>query len=378
MNRREMDCSERITYILDPASPYSGDDVAALLACDDPALLEVLYGAACSAEYGRHRRVRALLSLRVCLHLLDLMAATTGHEEATAGLLQLMISAKRDARLATPAGALLPTLFPDRRAAEPLFTLLYREDTSISWVAAQALALIDDAAVAAWLHRQLDAGGPVQRAKAALALAWRRDTGVLPALLAALGDDDWLVRELACHGLRVLADVRAVAALSRTVLAEEEPLVRAAAAEALGEIGGEDAVGPLIRALRDADAAVRAAAARGLGVLQSSQAVAPVVGLLQADPSMTVRCSAIQALREMASGVEAIMAALQDASPQVRKAAADALEDFADPRSFAPLITALDDPDLQVRKAAAGTLGEIPAFDSDDPAVVAKIRRLLA
>lgn len=374
-----MQCSERITNILNPEYVYSSEDFGALVACNDAELLEILYRAARSDDYRRQVRLRDVLSMRLCLHLLELMVLTTEHDDATAALLHMMISAKKSSSI-LPSGRdqeMSKFLFPDIRAADRLFTLLYRDDTSISWIAAQALALIDDGEIVGRLQQEIGEGDSVHQMKTALALAWCRDAHVLPALLAALSNGDWLVRQLACKGLRVLADARAVAALSHMVLEDEESLVRDAAAEALGNIGGHAVVTPLIEALRDPDEDVRATAAHQLGALQDPQAIDPLSNILRSDPNVMVRSSAIQAFRDMACGVEQIIAALQDNSPDVRAAAAGALEDFQDSRSFAPLITALDDPDTDVRYIAADTLSEIRSFDTDDPAVTAKIRHLL-
>ena len=323
------------------------------------------------------------------------MVATTEHDDAIASLLQLMISLKNNHRIAVNLGWThrIPSgLFPDKHAAEQLLSLLYRDNTNISWIAAHALALIDDDALINRLLQQLEKGGAAHQAKTALALACCGDRRAVPKLLAALCDEDWLVRELVCESLCVLEDTRAISPLARIALEDAESRVRNAAVEALGGIGSLAVLEPLIQALRDPDQQVRATAALQLGTLQYPQAIEPLSSILQADPDATVRCSAIQALSDMlfgeeqrsiqadgtmTRGVEQVIAALQDESPEVRAKAAGALEDLPDSRAFAPLIKAMDDPDTVVRCTAANTLAEIQTFHTDDAAVVEKIRRLL-
>jgi HEAT repeat protein len=58
--------------------------------------------------------------------------------------------------------------------------------------------------------------------------------------------------------------------------------------------------------------------------------------------------------------VLAIVAVLDDQIPVLRKDAAAALGDIADPRAREPLIARVGDPDPDVRKAIVWALGRLP------------------
>lgn len=79
---------------------------------------------------------------------------------------------------------------------------------------------------------------------------------------------------------------------------DPEASVRAAAAELLAAIGGEQAVPELAALLADANAQVRAAAAAGLGVLAHWPA-APDLAAALGDPAWDVRRAAAEALHEL-------------------------------------------------------------------------------
>jgi FOG: HEAT repeat len=90
----------------------------------------------------------------------------------------------------------------------------------------------------------------------------------VPALIQALGDDDWGVRRASAEAL-VKIGTPAVPALIQA-LGDSDSAVRRAAAEALGELGDPQAVPALIQALVDDWDDVRWAAAVALGKLGDS------------------------------------------------------------------------------------------------------------
>ncbi len=78
----------------------------------------------------------------------------------------------------------------------------------------------------------------------------------------------------------------------------EAARVRLMAAAALGEIGAEAAVKPLLKVLKDKDDRVRVAAADSLGRLRAADAVEPLIAMLE-DAVWTVRGAAVEALGEI-------------------------------------------------------------------------------
>jgi HEAT repeat protein len=182
---------------------------------------------------------------------------------------------------------------------------------------------------------------------------------------------------------------------------------RATAAFALGDMGSDRAIEPLIGALDDRVRDVRSAAARSLGMLEAERAVprlvqslarsevpraiaggallamgtkaAPGLRSLLDAPDAAVRANAIELLGFTgdASDTAALDAALREdhsiaasqwrEHAEVRAAAARALGRIGTPRAAAGLRHALDDPAPFVRTAAAHALGRIgdrEAFDA--------------
>ena len=112
---------------------------------------------------------------------------------------------------------------------------------------------------------------------------------------------------------------------------DESSGVRGWTAGALGEIGSEKAVDPLIRALADEDRNVRGRAASALGRLKSEKAVDPLIAALK-DKDSGVRWRAAFALGGLKSkkAVDPLTQALEDESEtifgKVKDRAFDSLE----------------------------------------------------
>lgn len=116
---------------------------------------------------------------------------------------------------------------------------------------------------------------------------------------------DTLIREsqvlqgAAAEALGWIGDNRAVAPLL-LFLSEGEPsdALRELAAEALGRIGDNSAVQPLIAALEDSNEWVRRAAAEGLGLIGDRAAIEPLAAHLR-DESTVVQDAAFDALKRL-------------------------------------------------------------------------------
>lgn len=153
---------------------------------------------------------------------------------------------------------------------------------------------------------------------------------------------------------------------------------RVAAAEMLGNVGGDDAASALprlIAAMRDPDASVRRA---------STKSLAQVVRGLPRRRMATIDA-------EMSSAVPPLVAALSDADATVRAEAAAGLAHlsddfhFNDPKTFVRRIIrinpdpalavpalerAASDPDAEVRRSAIRALGRIAPKEGDSPAIL--------
>lgn len=144
--------------------------------------------------------------------------------------------------------------------------------------------------------------------------------------------------------------------------------VRAAAAAALGRIGGDGSVEALIAALKYPDSSdVHCAAAEALGKIGDSRAVVPLAEALAGpDSNSYEREAATLALGELgtAGAVEPLITALRDEIREVRRAAAVALgevvdSEMVDSAATESLIAALEDPDADVREVATEDLGKM-------------------
>ncbi len=94
-----------------------------------------------------------------------------------------------------------------------------------------------------------------------------------PVFAGALGSEHETVRVSSCFGIVALAEPGTVRSRVTPLLADASPAVRAAAAEALGLVGGETLPESLARATRDEEPAVRAAATGALGAFDDGEAV---------------------------------------------------------------------------------------------------------
>ena len=205
-------------------------------------------------------------------------------------------------------------------------------------------------------------------------------------LIAALKAEDAGARARAA---RLLGDRRAIGCLEEPMealldaLADPSAGVRAAAAYSLAAWHNERVAAALIKALQDPEAWVRRNAALGLGYAGGQEAVVPLARALS-DANWEVRHAAAWAIANCAGGPEAIgpaesalLKALRDQSPWVRRRAAAALGNFrgtSEPAVVA-LIGALSDADAKVREATAEALGRAgPHSAKAVPALVAAVK----
>ena len=137
-----------------------------------------------------------------------------------------------------------------------------------------------------------------------------------------------------------------------------DPLQRAHAAVLLGKMGKEaaSAVPHLLAALKDGDRQVRCSVADALGEIGDPQAVGPLISVLEnADEDWEVQSRAAESLGKLGDprATESLMAALTNMVSHVRHMAVVALGEIGDPAAEEALTsTALYDPDMSVRTAA--------------------------
>jgi HEAT repeat protein len=143
------------------------------------------------------------------------------------------------------------------------------------------------------------------------------------------------------------------------LLRDLNPQVQVAAAEALGELGREEAVNPLLDELKDDNPQVRRAAATALGKIGAVGAAAELARLATNDPFAEVRQAANRALEQISEcSVRSLLEALTSTDIQERQAATNQLL-AAGQGALPPLIRLAGSDDPYLRRLVAGVLGMI-------------------
>jgi HEAT repeat protein len=167
------------------------------------------------------------------------------------------------------------------------------------------------------------------------------------------GDVDGLVRALANQRVRqeavhALGELGAIAMGSLVgALKDEDAFVREGAIEALGAIGGEQIVQPLIDVLTDRNELLRRSAIKVLGAVGDERAVEPLINTLDdKHETWLVRALAAKALGEIGDrrALESLLAVFNDQNEDgsLRSSAANALGWLGDERAVEPLVKALE------------------------------------
>ncbi len=206
---------------------------------------------------------------------------------------------------------------------------------------------------------------PETRAAAARALGrLGTEEGVDP-LLAALSDSDGSVRLEAIFALGQIGDTAARDALRRVAGSNAAEEERDEAVLALGKLGGDGAAEAILPFLADPIALIRADAAIALARTADSVAAVDLRPLL-ADSEPKVRAGAAWAVgRLKAAGLaDDLRALLNDADPSVRLAATKSVGQIEDSGATRPLSLLAHDPDWRVRVNVASSLGAMKTLDA--------------
>jgi HEAT repeat protein len=188
------------------------------------------------------------------------------------------------------------------------------------------------------------------------------ERGELVALIANpeafLGDDDPVLRRMAATALRTEAANGVFDSLV-TLLDDEEPSVRAAAAEKLGACG-QRALKPLRSAALDAEAKVRESVATAYGELGDPSAIGWLAEIASDDPDRTVKEAAVAALGAIGddAAIDLLLDFISAGPPQVRRRAIAAITVFDDPRIKPAIQQAAFDRNPGVREAAEMVVGK--------------------
>lgn len=239
-------------------------------------------------------------------------------------------------------------------------------------------------------------------------LGSRGDVTARTAVLAAAKDNSVAVRTAALEALGKLGSGADVALLATTAATSTDP-ERSAARDSLTHLAGRDvndaivkamagadsklrmelvralaarrvttATPALLQAAQDQDAALRLEAIKALGTLGDEKSVAPLVGLMVQSPSDEQRQAAQQALIDVsdrlqnrAPASDVILAALPGAATPARVALLGTLKSYPSPKALEAVRAATKDVDAKVQDAAVRALSDWP-----DAAAVPDLREI--
>ncbi|MGM1029788.1 MAG: HEAT repeat domain-containing protein [Actinomycetota bacterium] len=168
----------------------------------------------------------------------------------------------------------------------------------------------------------------------------------------------------AADRLRAVAVASGLAPLVIDGARDRDAVVRADAAEALGLLAPEGALGLLLELADDPSADVRTVAIRALGAFDEPQAIDRVVAALAVASGIPTSVAASALLQQGPAVADRIRAALEDADPGVRRGAARIAGLVQAPGSGEALARLVEDEHESVRIAAMRSLERMPVRDA--------------
>ena len=163
-------------------------------------------------------------------------------------------------------------------------------------------------------------------------------------------------------------------------LRHADPVVREAAAWALGQIGARGTANDVVAALRDQDERVRGTAALSLGLMDDASAAPALMAALEDSNPDVARYALVSLIRLNAAPIELLLRSLHHDDWGVRQGAAKSLGRLREPRALEALLSTLaNDASDSVCGEAAESLGKIVAtLPKDDPMRASALRALEA
>jgi HEAT repeat protein len=236
-----------------------------------------------------------------------------------------------------------------------------------------APAVMSQSQIIQSLLSDLNSSKPSVRAEAAGKLGKIGGPEVVKRLIDALGDNDSSVRSEVVSALGECKDPSAIEPLTK--LFQSDSSLRVKIIYAFNRIRDTRATAALIKALDDASSDVRYAAAKGLGSLKDTKAVEPLIAALQKDTFLMVRMSAAESLGMIGDpkAVEPLIQALRDSLPNGRISAARALAQLKDSRAIAPLTAAYTpETDRDARRAISLAIDALNAAKAAEQPTASK------
>lgn len=287
--------------------------------------------------------------------------------QALASLLMLLNDP--DEQVCQAAIKALGTLGDGRAVTALSQTFVHHPLARVRLLALKSLVLIDPIRARPYALAALNDPTALIRRNAVSIVSQQAYPQAVNALIKLLGHKDVIFRRSVIIALGTWPDGKAVGPLI-AALKYADAGIRCGAAEALGNVwdannsdwvGSPQAVAPLITSLsNDEIGGIRGMAAEALGRLKDKRAMEPLLAALN-DPERLVRWRAAEALGRLGDGqaVDPLIALLKNGDTYARQLAARVLSILGDRRALAPLIATLDDEDVYVRCSVAEALGEL-------------------
>lgn len=251
-----------------------------------------------------------------------------------------------------------------RRVLEPaVLSYAHGDDSALLPALGGRLRLRDRRVVAETLLDFIQRVRGIERDRLGLALD---SLGYVDRWLAGLDSRRWWKRADCAEKLGLAVARRAAPELPR-LLRDEVPEVRLRAAKALGAVGGQAAVSPLVHALADAS---RWSTIRVADILAT---MGPTVTaeLAHAFPGLPLaaRLAALDVVGRIKSpdSVPWLVKRLGDPESDVRARAAHAIGEIGDPIAAKSLAALLRDPEWPVRAMAAKSIGRLRHAEAASP-----------
>lgn len=279
----------------------------------------------------------------------------------------------------------------DRRAFDTLLSLIGHSDSAVRLAVVAALNSLGHPDMLNRMITLLQDTDAYVRESAVKIAGYFAFNECVTLLLERCQDPSEDVRKAAIELIPYLENAPVLPTLINA-LERETPKVKAAAARALGQMDCTLAYTHLLKALRDRDPWVRYYAARAIGWNGYAEAIDVLANLAQGDSSTIVRIAAVEALGQIGGPrVVSFLAPIIDdsnASNDLVRAALTALGQVGHPNSLPPLLSALRSEDLFRRVCAVKALGarggqdiesilqDLAATESDVTVVFAAIEAL--
>jgi HEAT repeat protein len=242
---------------------------------------------------GRSNGAARLTAAEACLKAADHQAAR-GDKAGAAAVYRKLYAAGEAPMIR--AGALRGLIATEPRPGSVLTDAVRGDDVRLQAIAISALASGDSV-------KQLMAEMPrlpeSARIRVLGTLSDQRQSGILPAFTASLGDSSKAVQVAALDGIGVVGDASVVSKLA-AIAAGEDDATRAAARNALARLPGKDVDRQLIDGLNGGDSKVRLELIRAIGA-RGTVSAGPALLKLARDSNEDVRRESLRALRNTAS-----------------------------------------------------------------------------